>query len=124
MRDNVAGPDGPDTADAKLRLFGAARARTRPRARQVRTRLRVWSIQITAQAARARGARIAITGSLAGLIADAILIEAGGATATPAGFARLAGGAPAGQLGRTMGTAAAGRGLGDAGGPVLVGALA
>jgi len=45
------------------------------------------------------------------------------ATATPAGFARLTAITPPGQLGRTMGAAEAGRELGDAGGPVLVGAF-
>src|SRR6266480_5477349 len=35
----------------------------------------------------------------------------------------LAASTPAGQLGRTMGAAEAGRELGDAGGPVLVGAF-
>jgi MFS family permease len=72
-----------------------------------------------ALAACAAGFLIAITG-LPGLIAGALLIGAGVATATPAGFARLAATTPAGQLGRTMGTAEAGRELGDAGGPVLV----
>jgi hypothetical protein len=70
----------------------------------------------------AAGFLIVITG-LPGLIAGALLIGAGVATATPAGFARLAATTPAGQLGRTMGTAEAGRELGDAGGPVLVGAF-
>jgi DHA1 family tetracycline resistance protein-like MFS transporter len=64
-----------------------------------------------------------MTGGLAGLIAGAMLIGAGVATATPAGFTRLAATAPPGQLGRTMGTAEAGREIGDAGGPVLVGAF-
>lgn len=45
------------------------------------------------------------------------------AAATPAGFARLAAITPPGQLGRTMGAAEGGRELGDAGGPVLVGAF-
>src|SRR5207244_7843009 len=61
--------------------------------------------------------------SLPGLIAGAILIGAGLAAATPAGFARLAATTPPGQLGRTMGTAEAGRELGDADGPLLVGAF-
>ena len=79
-------------------------------------------VSLLAAAACAVGFLIAITG-LPGLIAGALLIGAGVATATPAGFARLAASTPAGQLGRTMGTAEAGRELGDAGGPVLVGAF-
>ena len=75
-----------------------------------------------ALAVYAGGFLLALTG-LPGLIAGAILIGTGVATATPAGFTRLAATTPAGQLGRTMGTAEAGRELGDAGGPVLVGAF-
>jgi hypothetical protein len=60
-----------------------------------------------------------MTSGLAGLIAGAMLIGAGVATATPAGFTCLAASAPPGQLGRTMGTAEAGREIGDAGGPSL-----
>jgi DHA1 family tetracycline resistance protein-like MFS transporter len=58
-----------------------------------------------------------------GLAAGAILIGAGVAFATPLGFALLARSAPEGRLGRTMGAAEVGRELGDAGGPVLVGAF-
>jgi MFS family permease len=75
-----------------------------------------------ALAACAGGFLLALTG-LPGLIVGAILIGAGVAIATPAGFARLAATTPNGQLGRTMGAAEAGRELGDAGGPVLVGAF-
>jgi MFS family permease len=75
-----------------------------------------------ALAACAGGFLLVLTG-LPGLIAGAILIGAGVAAATPVGFARLAATTPAGQLGRTMGAAEAGRELGDAGGPVLVGAF-
>ena len=66
----------------------------------------------------------AVAGFLVAFAAVVVgLIGAGVATATPAGFARLAATTPAGQLGRTMGAAEAGRELGDAGGPVLVGAF-
>ncbi len=43
--------------------------------------------------------------------------------ATPLGFAALAASAPPGRLGQTMGAAEVGRELGDAGGPLLVGAV-
>jgi DHA1 family tetracycline resistance protein-like MFS transporter len=43
---------------------------------------------------------------------------------TPIGFAHLAATTPAERLGQTMGSAEIGRELGDAGGPLLVGALA
>ncbi len=53
----------------------------------------------------------------------AVAIGAGVAAVTPLGFARLAASTPGHRLGRTMGAAEVGRELGDAGGPVLVGAV-
>ena len=44
--------------------------------------------------------------------------------ATPLGFAHLAAVTPPQRLGQTMGAAEVGRELGDAGGPLLVGAIA
>ncbi len=58
-----------------------------------------------------------------GIAAAAILIGAGIAVVTPIGFTRLAATAPADRLGRTMGAGEVGRKLGDAGGPLLVGAF-
>jgi MFS family permease len=58
-----------------------------------------------------------------GIAAAAILIGAGIAVSTPLGFAGLAAAAPEGRMGQTMGAGEVGRELGDAGGPVLVGAL-
>ena len=59
----------------------------------------------------------------AGIAAAAVLIGIGVAVATPVGFAQLAATAPPDRLGRTMGAGEVGSELGDAGGPVLVGAL-
>lgn len=59
----------------------------------------------------------------AGICAAAVLIGAGVAVVTPVGFAQLAARTPPERLGRTMGAAEVGRELGDAGGPVLVGAF-
>lgn len=59
----------------------------------------------------------------AGLAIAALAVGAGVAVATPVGFARLAASAPPGRLGRTMGAGEVGRELGDAGGPMLVGAF-
>jgi hypothetical protein len=67
-------------------------------------------------------AAIAAPGA-AGIAVGAILVGTGVAVATPLGFPLLAAGAPPGRLGRTMGAAEVGRELGDAGGPVLVGAF-
>jgi MFS family permease len=61
--------------------------------------------------------------SIAGLAIAAVLIGAGVAVATPLGFTLVARSAPAERMGRTMGAAEVGRELGDAGGPVLVGAF-
>ncbi|MGN7252166.1 MFS transporter [Arthrobacter sp. SAFR-014] len=54
----------------------------------------------------------------------AALIGAGVGAATPLGFAHLADSTPKNRMGRTMGSAELGRELGDAGGPLLVGAVA
>jgi MFS family permease len=54
----------------------------------------------------------------------AAVIGAGVGAATPLGFAHLADSTPRDRMGRTMGSAELGRELGDAGGPLLVGAVA
>lgn len=59
----------------------------------------------------------------AGICAAAVLIGIGVAVVTPVGFALLAAGSPPERMGRTMGAGEVGRELGDAGGPVLVGAF-
>ncbi|VVJ22329.1 Uncharacterised protein [Amycolatopsis camponoti] len=61
---------------------------------------------------------------IAGLLAAAVAIGAGTGLATPIGFAHLAAATPPARLGQTMGVAEVGRELGDAGGPLFVGALA
>jgi MFS transporter, DHA1 family, tetracycline resistance protein len=70
------------------------------------------------------GASAALLAGLAGLLAAAVAIGAGIALITPIGFAHLAATTPAGRLGQTLGSAEIGRELGDAGGPLLVGAIA
>jgi MFS transporter, DHA1 family, tetracycline resistance protein len=65
---------------------------------------------------------IAVPG-VVGLAIGAVCIGAGVATATPLGFTLLARSSPPDRLGRTMGAAEVGRELGDAGGPILVGAF-
>jgi MFS family permease len=66
----------------------------------------------------------AVIPGVAGILTGAILIGAGTGLATPVAFAHLAGGTPPERLGQTMGAAEVGRELGDAGGPLLVGAVA
>jgi MFS transporter, DHA1 family, tetracycline resistance protein len=59
-----------------------------------------------------------------GLLAGAITVGAGAGIVTPLGFAALASYSPAERVGETMGAAEVGRELGEAGGPLLVGAVA
>lgn len=65
----------------------------------------------------------ALSGS-AGVLLAAVLIGIGTGLITPLGFAALAASSPRGRLGQTMGVAEVGRELGDAGGPLLVAAVA
>ncbi|MFJ9543536.1 MFS transporter [Streptomyces sp. NPDC101225] len=59
-----------------------------------------------------------------GILVGAALIGAGTGLITPLGFAALASATPRERLGQTMGAAELGRELGDAGGPLLVAAVA
>ncbi|MEV8037786.1 MFS transporter [Streptomyces sp. NPDC086182] len=59
-----------------------------------------------------------------GVLSGAALIGTGTGLITPLGFAALAASTPAERLGQTMGAAELGRELGDAGGPLLVAAVA
>jgi MFS family permease len=67
---------------------------------------------------------VSVVPGLIGVLAAAVAIGAGTGLATPLGFAHLAATTPKARLGQTMGAAEVGRELGDAGGPLLVGALA
>lgn len=58
------------------------------------------------------------------LYVGALLIGCGIGVSTPLAFAHLASTTPAERMGRTMGNAELGREVGDAGGPLLVGAVA
>ncbi|MET7473338.1 MFS transporter [Streptomyces sp. NPDC005648] len=60
----------------------------------------------------------------AGVLLAAALIGVGTGLITPLGFAALASSTPKERLGQTMGAAELGRELGDAGGPLLVAAVA
>lgn len=72
----------------------------------------------------AAGCAAVLIPGIAGLVGAALLIGIGVGLITPIGFAYLAATAPPERLGQTMGSAEVGRELGDAGGPLLVGALA
>ena len=72
----------------------------------------------------AAGLGAAMLPGAVGVLAGAALIGAGTGVITPLGFAALAAATPRERLGQTMGTAELGRELGDAGGPLLVAAIA
>ncbi|WP_369175260.1 MFS transporter [Streptomyces sp. R28] len=72
----------------------------------------------------AAGLACAMLPGLTGVLLAATLIGIGTGLITPLGFAALAASTPAERLGQTMGSAELGRELGDAGGPLLVAAVA
>lgn len=72
----------------------------------------------------AAGLTAAMLPGLAGVLVSAALIGVGTGLIIPLGFAALAARTPAERLGQTMGSAELGRELGDAGGPLLVAAVA
>lgn len=70
------------------------------------------------------GLGCAMLPGLTGVLVGAAVIGAGTGLITPLGFAALAASTPTERLGQTMGAAELGRELGDAGGPLLVAAVA
>jgi MFS family permease len=72
----------------------------------------------------AAGLACAMLPGLLGVLTGAALIGVGTGLITPLGFAALAASTPTERLGQTMGAAELGRELGDAGGPLLVAAVA
>nr|WP_307333600.1 MFS transporter [Microbacterium sp. SORGH_AS_1204] len=69
-------------------------------------------------------ALVALTPSLPTLFVAAVLVGLGVGVITPLGFARLVATTPQDRMGRTMGSAELGREIGDACGPIVVGAVA
>jgi DHA1 family tetracycline resistance protein-like MFS transporter len=116
---------GPLSTGALVSLLAATAAVVQPWAGRRHDAGRLPADATTLALALAAGGfviAIALPGA-AGIAAAAVAIGAGVAVATPLGFAMLAAGAPAERMGRTMGAGEVGRELGDAGGPVLVGAF-
>ncbi|MFF9193931.1 MFS transporter [Streptomyces sp. NPDC014779] len=79
---------------------------------------------ITGLLTAAAGLCCAMLPGLPGVLTAAVLTGAGTGLITPLGFAALAAATPTERLGQTMGSAEIGRELGDAGGPLLVAAVA
>jgi len=72
----------------------------------------------------AAGLLLPLVPGLVGVVAAAVVIGLGTGLLTPVGFAALASSTPPERLGQTMGSAELGRELGDAGGPLVVAAVA
>ncbi len=118
---------GPVATGAAVSLLAAAAALAQPLAGRARDAGRLADSRGMAAGlalAAAGLAAAALLPGLAGLLPAALLAGAGIGIATPLGFAALAASAPSGRLGQTMGAAEVGRELGDAGGPLLVAAVA
>jgi MFS transporter, DHA1 family, tetracycline resistance protein len=117
---------GPLTTGAIVSLLAATAALIQPRAGRARDRGRIGDRTGLAAglALTAVGSAAAVLPGIAGLVAAAVLIGCGAGVITPIGFAHLATTTPSERLGQTLGAAEVGRELGDAGGPLLVGALA
>ena len=117
---------GPLATGAVVSLLAAIAALVQPRAGAVFDARHGAAMRYAAAGLGAAGIGFAVAalghGAL-GLIPAAALIGVGVGVATPLGFASLAHSTPADRMGQTMGAAEVGRELGDAGGPLLVGAL-
>ena len=117
---------GPLVTGAIVSVLAAAAALVQPRVGRARDAGRIGDRTglATGLLLAAAGCAAVLIPGIAGLITAAILIGVGVGLITPIGFAHLAATAPRARLGQTMGAAEVGRELGDAGGPLLVGALA
>ncbi len=111
---------------AAVSLLAATAALVQPRAGRAldEGRLTTRTGLAAGLSATAAGLACAMLPGLTGILVGAVLIGAGTGLITPLGFAALAGGTPVERLGQTMGAAELGRELGDAGGPLLVAAVA
>jgi len=118
---------GPLATGAAVSLLAATAALVQPRAGRAYDTGRLPGPAGTATGLTLAAGGFTAAALLPGAVAvgvAAVMIGAGTGIVTPLGFAALAAAAPAGRLGQTMGAAEVGRELGDAGGPLLVGAIA
>jgi MFS transporter, DHA1 family, tetracycline resistance protein len=117
----------PLATGAAVSLLAASAALVQPRAGRAYDTGHLPGLLGTAAGLALAAAGFAIAALLPGPVAlslAAVTIGIGTGIITPLGFAALAAAAPPGRLGQTMGAAEVGRELGDAGGPLLVGAIA
>ncbi|MFR0358867.1 MFS transporter [Streptomyces sediminimaris] len=117
---------GTVTTGAAVSLLAACAAVVQPRAGRALDagRLTTRSGLSAGLLITAAGLACAMLPGLTGILAGAALIGVGTGLITPLGFAALASSTPRERLGQTMGAAELGRELGDAGGPLLVAAVA
>ncbi|MFI5953309.1 MFS transporter [Cryptosporangium sp. NPDC051539] len=117
---------GPIATGAAVSLLAACAAVVQPRTGRAldEGRLETRTGLTAGLVVAAAGAACAMLPGLAGLLTGAALIGVGTGVITPLGFAALAANTPAERLGQTMGAAEIGREFGDAGGPLLVAAIA
>ncbi|MGH1550345.1 MFS transporter [Leifsonia poae] len=116
---------GPIASAASVAAIAVISAVAQPWTGRLRDRGRV-TVRAGVSTALATGAVAAVLmlwEQPVALYASAVLIGAAVGVATPLAYAHLAATTPEERLGRTMGNAELGRELGDAGGPLLVGAI-
>jgi MFS family permease len=111
---------------AAVSVLAACAAAVQPRAGRAldEGRLTARSGMVAGLLVTAAGLACATLPGVAGVLLGAALTGAGTGLITPLGFAALAASTPTERLGQTMGAAELGRELGDAGGPLLVAAVA
>jgi MFS transporter, DHA1 family, tetracycline resistance protein len=118
---------GPLATGAAVSVLAATAALVQPRAGRMRDAGHLpdgLGMAVGLLLAAAGFVTAALLPGLVGLLAAAVTIGVGTGLVTPLGFAALAAASPPERLGQTMGSAEVGRELGDAGGPLLVGAVA
>jgi len=126
LRGAAAGLNPSQTGIA-VSLLAAASALVQPFAGRARDGARLTDIAGMAGGLLLTAAGLAIAAllpGLGGLLLGELLIGVGVGVATPLGFAALVAHTDPARLGQSMGAAEVGRELGDAGGPLLVAALA
>ncbi|MFF0162210.1 MFS transporter [Streptomyces sp. NPDC005263] len=111
---------------AAVSVLAGCAALVQPRAGRARDdgRLTTRTGLVAGLSVTAAGLACAMLPGLTGILLGAALIGVGTGLITPLGFAALAASTPSERLGQTMGAAELGRELGDAGGPLLVAAVA
>lgn len=117
---------GPVVTGAAVSLLALCAAIVQPRAGRALDDGRVTAGTgiVAGLAITALGLAAAMIPGVPGVILAALMIGAGTGLITPLAFATLAASTAPERLGQTMGAAELGRELGDAGGPLIVGAVA